>query len=141
MLKTETIILMATLLLGGCSAKQNQKLEDSAKSAQNVTEKMATNMENDALALKIKATMMASSQLDSSAIKVSKDGKIYSLQGYVKSDAQKSLAERIARDTMGKDEPLVNALSVGPPPSPAPSPRSTRESGIPEPTKSVRPNL
>jgi osmotically-inducible protein OsmY len=63
--------------------------------------------------------MNASDKLNTSAINVDTKDKVVHLRGAVADASQKALAERIAKDTVGKDVTVRNELAISPPQSAA----------------------
>jgi len=118
------------LALAGCTPQQqaqaNQSARDAGQAAQQVantavkaTQTAAAKAEqalSDAsLTGKVKTAMGASAKLTTSGIDVDTKNHVVTLKGRVPDTAQKALAERIARDTVGPDMKVVNQLQVAPP--------------------------
>lgn len=111
-----------TAILGGCSAQTQQQVEDTSKAVVADVKKeaeQAVDATKDAAAAaetttKVKAALVASSNIDSTGINVDTVGTTVSLKGTVPSEEQKSTAEEIAKNTAPAGSTIQNELTVGP---------------------------
>lgn len=108
-------------LLGGCSAQTQQQVEDTSKAvAADVEKKVEEGVDatKEAAAAaetttKVKAALVASSNIDSTGINVDTVGTTVSLKGSVPSEEMKATAEEIAKNTAPAGATIQNELTVG----------------------------
>lgn len=124
---------MAALLLGGCGENAKQQVQSTGKAVVSEVKKNAgeaVEMTKEAAAdaeitAGVKSALIASKQMDTSALNVDTvDGKVY-LRGYVPNLQQRSLAEEIAKNTVKESTVVSNELSVGVRVSGSPTPVAT----------------
>jgi osmotically-inducible protein OsmY len=131
MLKNLTLVAMAAVLMTGCNGTDSQHVEQSAKeegkkletSAKVETKKLEKSMSEGVNSTKIKAALTASSRLDASHVTVNTEKDTVYLRGSVPTADQKQLAARIASDTVGKEQHIVDELKVEAHPSDNDSPK------------------
>jgi osmotically-inducible protein OsmY len=109
----------AAFALAGCSQQQNAEAGNATKNAEKQLSQAADKAKHDitdgGITLKVKSAMNASDKLNTSAINVDTKDKVVHIRGAVADSNQKALAERIAKDTVGKDVQVVDELAVSPP--------------------------
>ena len=120
----------AALALAGCSQQQQAEANSKAQQAKTQLQQGAQHanqrlkqgtanlnkeMTDQEIDLKVKTAMTASDKLNTSGIKVFVKNKVITLVGAVADSNQKALAERITKDTVGKDVKVVSKLQVKPP--------------------------
>ena len=107
MRKPFVVLLLGAVLACGCSNDSASKIEDAASRQ---AQKLETSVKNGASAAKIKAVLMASGKLDASHINVDKEKDVFRLRGTVTNAEQHKLALRLAQDTAGQDEKIIDDL-------------------------------
>lgn len=108
-------------VLGGCSAQTQQQVEDASKAVvsdvKDEAEKAVDATKEAAAAAeitgKVKAALVASSNIDSTGINVDTVGSTVSLKGTVPSEEQKATAEEIAKNTAPPEATIQNELTIG----------------------------
>lgn len=116
-------------ILGGCSPQTQQQVEDTSKAVaadvkQGATEAVDATKEAAADAettTKVKAALIASSNIDSTGINVDTVGTTVSLKGTVPTEEQKTTAEEVAKNTAPAGSTIQNELAVGPIPTGTPA--------------------
>ncbi len=116
-------------LLGGCSPQTQQQVEDTSKAvAADVKQGAADAVDatKDAAAAaetttKVKAALVASSNIDSTGINVDTVGTTVALKGTVPTEEQKTTAEEVAKNTAPAGSTIQNELTVGPIPTGTPA--------------------
>ena len=100
----------------GCSNQQRVEAGNQANRAGHEIKQAAANVQKDlsdgSITLKVKSAMNASDKLNTSGINVDTANKVVHLKGAVSDASQKTLAERIARDTVGNDITVMSHLTV-----------------------------
>jgi osmotically-inducible protein OsmY len=103
-------------LLAGCDdhqkAEANNKAQEAKTEIQKATDNAKKELTDGTVTLKVKSAMNSSDKLNTSGINVDTKDKVVTLKGSVPDASQKSLAERIAKDTVGSDIKVVNQLAV-----------------------------
>lgn len=124
-------LTLACLGLAGCSqqtlnsaqkdtehnvAVVNKTADQIAKQAKPQLDKLnrevKPQLDKAGLGAKVQAALAVNENLQGSAIRVDADTGGVRLRGSVKTPAQKTLAERVARDTLGPDKTVTNELQV-----------------------------
>jgi osmotically-inducible protein OsmY len=115
-LVTIGICALALAGLTGCNERQKVEASNSARRAgdeiKQATARAQHDLSDGTITLKVKTALVDSDKLDTSAINVDTKDKVVHLRGTAASADQKQLAERIARDTVGKDVKVVSELGV-----------------------------
>jgi len=113
-----TALLCVALTLVGCSPQQKAEAHSNAEQAKQQirqsTQKLNKEMTDEEIALKLKTAMATSDKLNTSGVKVFVKNRVLTLVGTVADSSQKALADRIAKDTVGKDVRVIDKLQVAP---------------------------
>lgn len=119
-MKTRLLVALSLTFasLYGCNKEQQAEAGSKAEQARqqmNAAAKTTKERISDAsITVKVKGAMNASDKLDTSNISVETKDRVTRLKGLVSSADQKTLAERIARDTVGNDVKVISELAVRP---------------------------
>lgn len=115
--------LALVTLLGGCSEKTQQQVEDTSKAVvtdvkEGASEAVEATKEAAAVAettAAVKAALLASNKMDTKALNVDTVEGTVHLKGHVPTEEQRALAEEIAKSTVAEGTNVVNELVVGEP--------------------------
>lgn len=134
--------LAVLALMGGCSEKTQQQVEETGKAVvadvkENAAEAVQVTKEAAAgaeLTASVKSALLASDKMDTTALNVDTVDKVVHLKGYVPTLEQRTLAEEIARNTVPTGVTVTNELNVGAAPDATGTPASSATvSGTPNP--------
>jgi len=120
-MKVSTVAALAAFVLTGCS--QHDKVEagnQARRVGQEIKQTAAQaqkGISDGSITLKVKTAMGASDRLDTGDINVDTVNRVVHLKGTVPDAAQKTLAERIAHDTVGSDVTIMSHLAIRSPKS------------------------
>jgi len=111
-------LAFVALALFGCNKQEQADAKDKAehvgKQVEQAAKTAGSKIEEGGVTLKVKSAMSLSNKLNTSGINVDTIDKVVHLRGTVTDENQRALAERIAKDTVGKDIQVVNELQIKP---------------------------
>ncbi len=121
-MKYMMLVLAVTLTLAGCSNEQKAEAGNKAQHAKEQTRHAVQNarqaLSNSAITAKVKTAMLASDKLQTGGINIDTKNGVVHIRGTVPDASQKTLAERIARDTVGSGIAVICELQIKPAPKP-----------------------
>lgn len=121
------IPLAIAVVMVGCTPQQQATVENTAQRTGDAIERTAEQAGNTArpamqeakeevtdsgLTLKVKTALSASDKVSATGIDVDTENRVVHLKGVVPNANQKTVAETIAKNTVGKDVKVVNQLQV-----------------------------